>query len=423
VSDKKFVSNFITMLTGNTISQLIPFLVASFLTRIYLPSEFGVFSNVLAISTLFGIVSCGRLELAIPLPKEKNESQDILFTALFFTFLITILSFVIFILKNHIGSFYRDNNLSNYLLYIPICVLSFGLLGVTNNWILRNNEYKVLSTIKIIQSIINNFGALLFGIIGFGIHGLIIAWLLSQFIPIFFILFKEKISWKKERFSFRTIKQVLKKYKDFPLINSLHAFTDIFATQVILFWMISAFFGEDNLGLFAQMNKYIKAPIVLITSAVSQIFYVEVSKAINDKRFIMPYLKQAIKTTIFFAIPFSLVILFFAPQLFSIYLGKKFIDYGLAGEMAQAILPILFLMFIISPISGLPILFKKQTKAFSMSLFGYGIAILGLFVGDFYNLTIFNSLIIYSCMFSIYYIMLLLWYIKMIKSHDFHLKV
>jgi O-antigen/teichoic acid export membrane protein len=187
--------------------------------------------------------------------------------------------------------------------------------------------------------------------------------------------------------------------------------------------MISAFFGEDNLGLFAQMNKYIKAPIVLITSAVSQIFYVEVSKAINDKRFIMPYLKQAIKTTIFFAIPFSLVILFFAPQLFSIYLGKKFIDYGLAGEMAQAILPILFLMFIISPISGLPILFKKQTKAFSMSLFGYGIAILGLFVGDFYNLTIFNSLIIYSCMFSIYYIMLLLWYIKMIKSHDFHLKV
>jgi O-antigen/teichoic acid export membrane protein len=411
------------MLTGNTISQLIPFLVASFLTRIYLPSEFGVFSNVLALSTLFGIVSCGRLELAIPLPKEKNESQDILFTALFFTFLITILSFVIFILKNHIGSFYRDNNLSNYLLYVPICVLSFGLLGVTNNWILRNNEYKVLSTIKIIQSIINNFGALLFGIIGFGIHGLIIAWLLSQFIPIFFILFKEKISWKKERFSFRTIKQVLKKYKDFPLINSLHAFTDIFATQVILFWMISAFFGEDNLGLFAQMNKYIKAPIVLITSAVSQIFYVEVSKAINDKRFIMPYLKQAIKTTIFFAIPFSLVILFFAPQLFSIYLGKKFIDYGLAGEMAQAILPILFLMFIISPISGLPILFKKQTKAFSMSLFGYGIAILGLFVGDFYNLTIFNSLIIYSCMFSIYYIMLLLWYIKMIKSHDFHLKV
>jgi O-antigen/teichoic acid export membrane protein len=423
VLDKKFASNFVTMLTGNTISQLIPFLVASFLTRIYLPSEFGVFSNVLALSTLFGIVSCGRLELAIPLPKEKNESQDILFTALFFTLVITILSFVIFLFKYQIGTFYKDNELSNYLLYLPICVLSFGLLGVTNNWILRNNQYKVLSTIKIIQSVINNFGALLLGIIGFGIHGLLIAWLFSQFIPVIYILFKEKISWKKDRFTFGTIKNVLKNYKDFPLINSLHAFTDIFATQVILFWMISAFFGEDNLGLFAQMNKYIKAPIVLITSAVSQVFYVEVSKAINDKRYIMPYLKQALKTTIFFAIPFSLLILFFAPQLFSLYLGEKFIDYGLAGQMAQAILPILFLMFVISPISGLPILFKRQAKAFSMSVFGYTIGIVGLFIGDYFNLNIFNSLLIYSSLFSIYYLMLLLWYVKMIKSHDSLLKI
>jgi lipopolysaccharide exporter len=169
------------------------------------------------------------------------------------------------------------------------------------------------------------------------------------------------------------------------------------------------------------MNKYIKAPIVLITSAVSQVFYVEVSKAINDKRHIMPYLKHALKTTIFFAVPFSIVILFFAPQLFSIYLGEKFIDYGLAGEMAQAILPILFLMFVISPISGLPILFNRQSKAFLMSVFGYTIGIIGLFIGNYYNLTIINSLIIYSSLFSIYYIMLLLWYVKMIKSHDSYL--
>lgn len=419
--DKKFVKNFITMLTGNTISQLIPFLIASFLSRIYLPSEFGLYSNVLALSTLFGIVSCARLELAIPLPKDKNESQDILFTALFFTLVITLLSFIIFIFKNQIGVFYNDNYLSNYLLYIPICVLSFGLLGVTNNWILRNNQYKLLSKIKIIQSIINNFGSLLLGFVGFGIHGLLIAWLLSQFIPVIYILFKEKIQWKKDRFTFGIIKNVIKKYKDFPLINSLHAFTDIFATQVILFWMISAFFGEDNLGLFAQMNKYIKAPIVLITSAVSQVFYVEVSKAINDKRHIMPYLKQALKTTVFFALPFSLVILFFAPQLFSIYLGEKFIDYGFAGKMAQAILPILFLMFVISPISGLPILFKRQAKAFSMSLFGYTIAIIGLLIGNYFNLNIFDSLLIYSSLFSIYYLMLLVWYVKMIKSHDSHL--
>lgn len=418
MSDKKFVKNFITLLTGNTISQLIPFVVASFLTRIYLPTEFGLFSNVLALSTLFGIVSCGRLELAIPLPKEKNKAQDILFTALLFTALVTIISLIVYIFSSSIGDFYNDQKLPNYLFYVPICVLSFGLLGVTNNWILRNKEYRVLSSIKILQSIINNFGALYFGYIGFGVHGLLIAWLLSQFIPVVYILFKEKISWNKNRFNKSVVMDVLINYKDFPLINSLHAFTDIFATQVVLFWIISTFFGDDNLGLFTQMNKYVKAPVILITSSVSQMFYVEVSKAINDGKLVMPFLKQTLKTTIIFAIPFIIILFFFAPIMFSIFFGTKFIDYGLAGEMAKCNLPILFFMFIVSPISGLPILFKKQKKAFLMSVFGYSLGLIGIYIGAYNKLGIYTSLLIYSILFSVYYIMLLTWYIQLIKKHD-----
>ncbi len=418
MADKKFIKNFVTMLTGNTISQLIPFLVASFLTRIYLPNEFGLFSNVLALSTLFGIVSCGRLELAIPLPKEKNKAQDILFTSLVLTVLVSLISCLIYIFSDSIGDFYNDEDLPNYLFYVPICVLSFGFLGVTNNWILRNKEYKVLSRVKIIQSIINNFGALFLGYIGFGIHGLLFAWLLSQFIPVVYILFKEKIKLEKNRFSKNIVVDILKNYKDFPMINSLHAFTDIFATQVIIFWVISTFYGDDNLGLFAQMNKYIKAPIVLITSSVSQIFYVEVSKAINEGKLVMPFLKQTIKTTLFFAIPFLLVLFFFAPQLFSWFFGTKFIDYGLAGEMAICNIPVLFFMFIVSPISGLPILFKKQKKAFLLSVIGYLFGLIGLYFGAISNLSIYSSLLIYSVLFSGYYLILLTWYIKLIKQHD-----
>lgn len=418
MSNNKFIKNFATMLTGNAVSQLIPFLVASFLTRIFLPNEFGVYSNVLALSTLFGIVSCGRLELAIPLPKEKSNAQDILFTSIILTFLISFISCLVYIFSEGIGDFYNDKELPAYLYYVPICVLSFGLLGVTNNWILRQKNYKLLSRIKIIQSIINNFGALFLGYLGFGVNGLIIAWLLSQFIPVIFILFKEKLKWERKRFTKEIIFKVLKEYKDFPMINSLHAFTDIFATQVIIFWIISTFYGDDNLGLFAQMNKYIKAPIVLITSSVSQIFYVEVSKAINNSKQVMPFLKQTIKTTLFFGVPFLLVLLFFGPQLFSWFFGKKFIDYGIAGEMARSNIPVLFFMFIISPVSGLPILFKKQKKAFLMSVYGYSIGLVALYFCSASKFSINSSLLIYSGVFSIYYISLLLWYIKLIKQHD-----
>ena len=130
--------------------------------------------------------------------------------------------------------------------------------------------------------------------------------------------------------------------------------------SVILFWIISNYYGDENLGLFTQMNKYVKAPIILITSAVSQLFFVEVSKAINDRKPVMPFLKQTLKTTVIFGIPFTIVLFLFAPQMFSWYFGSKFVDYRLAGEMVKCNLPILFLMFIVSPVSSLPILFKKQ---------------------------------------------------------------
>ena len=406
------------MLTGNVISQLIPFFVAGFLARIYLPHEFGVFINVMAISSMFGIVSSGRLELAIPLPKETKKAQDILFTALFFTFVVTIISFLVYFFSTSVGRFYNDPSLSDFLFYIPICVLSIGLNGVVNNWLLRGKLYKSISFIRIIQSVINNFGTLILGYFGFGINGLVFGWLLSQFFPVIYIFFKEKIIWEKDRFSFSTIKSVVLEYKDFPLINSLHAFVDIFATQVLLYGIISNFFGEDDLGLFAQMNKYIKAPILLITTSISQIFYIEASKAIQEKRFIMPYIKHVFKTNLLFALPFTLVLIIFGPTLFSLYLGTNFVDYRIAGEMARSIFPVLFLMFFVTPISGITILFNSQKKAFIFSFFGYTISCLGLIICAKFELNILISLVFYGVLFSLYYLALLIWYLKMIKNHD-----
>ena len=422
MTDKKFFKNFVTMLTGNTISQIIPFAVASILARTFLPSEFGLFSNLLALSTLFGIVSTGRLELAIPLPKEQNKAQDILIVSIIFTLFFTCLSSFLYFFAEDVGALYNDVQLKYYLFYIPICVLSIGALNLTNNWILRSKAYKRLSVIKIIQSVINNFGALILAYLGFGLHALILSWLASQFIPVVYILIKEKIKIDIKRFNFQTLISILKEYKEFPLINSIHAFTDIFATQVIIYWILLNFFGEDQLGLFTQMNKYIKAPIILVSSSVSQIFYVEVSKAIQEKRNIMPFLKQTIKTTLFFGVPFGLFILFFAQDAFSIFFGRKFIDYSFAGKMAQSILPILILMFVISPISGLPILFQKQKQNLIFALSGYVLGILGLFIGVLLKLDIYNTLIIYSLFYGSYYIIVFFWMRNMVMDHDNQLK-
>ena len=415
VGNKVYYRNFITMLSGNTLSQIIPFLVAPILARIFSPVDFAVVANFMAIVGVIGIVATGRLELAIPLPKDHSKAQEIVFTGLMITFLLGGLSLLIPLFSEQIGELYKDKILSDFLWLVPLSVVSFGLLGLANNWSLRYEKFQTISIGKIGQSLVNNGLDAILGYIGWGINGLIIAWLLSQYVNIFILLIGVKTKVKREDFGIITIKSTLKEYKDFPLINSIHAFTDIFVTQFLLFWLISTYFGYFELGLFAMMNKYVRAPIVLISSSVSQLFYIEAGKAINNGTSLVPILTKTIKTSVLFAIPFILILFFFGPIIFKWYLGDQ---WEQAGAYAQSITPMLFLSFIVSPISGLPIILNKQRGAFLFSLFGYAISLLTMLIALYYNLDFKISLWFYSGAFCVYYLLVLLWYFKLIMKNN-----
>ena len=239
-NNKVYYRNFLTMLSGNTVSQLIPFLIAPILSRTFSKEEFAVLANFMAIVGVIGIVATGRLELAIPLPKEKKRAQEIAFTGFMITLGLGLLSILLPIFAFQVGTLYTDPHLSKYFWLVPLSVISYGFLGLTNNWNLRHERFHSLSIGKIGQSIVNNGLAAILGYIGWGIDGLIISWLLSQYVNIFILLVGVDRKVKTKDFSILTIKSTLKEYKDFPMINSLHAFSDIFFTQFLLFWIISS---------------------------------------------------------------------------------------------------------------------------------------------------------------------------------------
>jgi O-antigen/teichoic acid export membrane protein len=161
------------------------------------------------------------------------------------------------------------------------------------------------------------------------------------------------------------------------------------------------------------MNKYVRAPIVLISSSVSQLFYVEAGKAIHARKSLFPILKKTIKTSVIFAIPFLLILVFFGPLIFKIYLGEK---WEIAGVYARCVAPMLLLYFILSPISGLPILLNKQKGAFVISLIGYSFTVLAIFIGIWQQLSFENTLWLYGSAFSLFYLGNLTWYFSLIKK-------
>lgn len=414
-SEKSYRFHFLTILSGNTLSQLIPFVIAPFLTRVFTKEDFGVNASWLSIVTLIGIISTGRLEMAIPLPKSDKESSQIFASGFIITVILTLLSGILILFDDEIARWYNDPGLKNYMWLVPIGVFSVGILGLTNNWALRFRKYRQISIGKVIQSLVNNIGALFLGYLAFGVWGLLIAWITSQLINTLILLNQKEVGRlvRRNLYQKKVLTKILKKYKEFPLINSIHAFTDIFATQFILFYIIAVYFSKEELGLFFIMHRYVRAPIVLISSSVSQLYYVEASKAIQQNESGLPMAFRTMKTAALFAIPFLVVLLLFAPAIFELYLGAEWRE---AGVYAQCISPMLFLSFFVSPLSGTPLIFNKQKTAFLISMFGYILTLGGLVVGYLLNLSFAESLLIYSLSFSLVYAVLLFWYLSLLRK-------
>jgi|TARA_R110000737_G_scaffold222262_1_gene237530 O-antigen/teichoic acid export membrane protein len=410
---KSYHRNFLTMLSGNTLSQIIPFIIAPILTRIFSPVDFAVFANFTAIAGMLGIVASGRLELAVTLPKEHKKAQDLIFAGIIFTFILGVLSLGFPLFSEQVGQFYDDDILPKYLWLIPLAVISYGFLGLSNNWAVREKRFNSLSSAKVLQSLVNNGLAALFGYIAWGVDGLIIAWLLSQYAGILVLVWGVERKTNRKDLDFKVFKSTVKEYKDFPLINSLHAFTDVFATQFLLFWLISTYFGLFELGIYALMFKYIKAPIALVTTSVSQLFYVEAAECINEGKSMRPIMFKTMKIAGLFAIPFGLGIIFFGEALFSWYLGE---EWGKAGVYAQRILPILLITFVLSPISVIPILFKKQAKSYLYSLFCYVVSLGALFVALLLGWNFEDALILYTAGYCVYYFAIFIWYNKLTQT-------
>lgn len=414
---RQYYKNFLTLLSGNTISQLVPFIVAPLIGRIYSPPEAATFSNFFAIVSVLGIIASGRLELAIPIVSKKRKAQDLVFSGLIFTAVITILSILIPVFSKQVGMFYSDEQLAHLLWLVPVSVLSYGLLLIANNWILRLQGYRFIAISKIAQAFSNNGLTVLLGFMKTGALGMAIGWLVAQFIGIFILASRisKKIVRRKTDFKFDLFKSTVVEFKDFPLINSAHAFMDVFVTQFLLFWIITISFGKIELGIYAMMFKYIRGPIGLITSSISQLFYVEAGTAINNRQPISHLFFRTIKITSVFGILFTIVVFFFGEQLFAWYLGEK---WRAGGIYAQCILPVLFFTFIASPVSGMTILFKKQLIGFILSLFCYTFSLLAFVVSIYFDWTFEQALMIYSGVFTIYYVSVLLWYMRLVRAYE-----
>ena len=77
----KFLSNVLTLMTGNGLSQLINIGGTLLLARLFAPEAFGSFALFVTLVSFLSVLGGGRYELAIMLPEKDEEAANVLFLA------------------------------------------------------------------------------------------------------------------------------------------------------------------------------------------------------------------------------------------------------------------------------------------------------------------------------------------------------
>ena len=78
----------LTLLAGGALAQALPLLLGPWLTRLYLPEEFGHYTVFAAVAANLAVVACGRYDFALPLARDEAEARDLM--ALCLRVLVTV---------------------------------------------------------------------------------------------------------------------------------------------------------------------------------------------------------------------------------------------------------------------------------------------------------------------------------------------
>ena len=354
-------------------AQALPVAAAPLLSRLFDPGQFGTFALFFSIASSLAVLSTGRYELAILLPTKKEDGFHLAVLSLGLTVCLGALAFPASLLAGgEVARWLRNPEIKGWLPFVPLSMFFLGSFQTLNYWANRLSRYRDMAVARTLQSGVMVAAALAFGVAGQRAGGLILGSLAGQVASVAFLgAAVARNGWPA--FNAASVWKQAERYKKFPLINTPHALMDILQLNGIVF-LISALFGKTQLGYYAMTMRVLRMPLAMIGTSVAQVFYHKSSERINAGKALHDLVRKTTVRLALLALPVFLVLFFTAPRVFSMVFGPQWRE---AGVYAKILAPWLYVNFIYSPVSQIPLLLNKQGTNFLVGL-GYNVLIVTL---------------------------------------------
>jgi O-antigen/teichoic acid export membrane protein len=399
----------LTLFSGSTIAQFIPVFISPILSRLFSPEEFGKLALFIALTTFVSGFMTGSYDMALMLPKRKNDALHVLAISLLLSLLTSLFVGIIFVVfGENIASYAGDVSVERYLLLAPVIVMLIGAYKTLNIWFTRYKNYGLLASTRIGQAFAGSATKLASGFAGFGFDGLVASVLIQNIVGsgILVYNFIRKEGAKLKVISRHGIVNNAKDYKDFPKYSAPQGMLDMVNKNGFIF-VFSSFYGVGALGLFDFGVGKVLKPLQMLGPSLSQVFYEKASQLRKTNECVWPLAKNILRLLIGVNALIVLIMLFWGPIIFATVFGP---EWEVAGVYARIVTPWFSMRFISSTLSTIPVLYSKQ-KEYFRKMFFLNLSIPGiLLVLGTLHIDLSTSLFVISSFATIYLALLILWF-------------
>ena len=417
--NKSFYGNVITLLKGNTIAQAIPLLISPILARIYSPDNFAVFGIYMSTLAILTVFVTGKYELAIMLPKSNRDALNVFALSTIITVITSIITLLI-----AVNPFFNFSELlslkieKKLILFLPLSVLLIGLYNSLHYLNNRNKQFTELAQTKVYRSLSSAIFNISFGLMGLTNIGLITSNIIAQsFANINLLRHNMFLKNLYSSISLLKMKKMLSKYSKFPIFDlPANLFFNLYSSMLVFYFSI--FMTPTIAGMYFFVNRLLKTPASFFVTSFQDVFFQKISEDSNNIGLQVEEFSKKIFSSLF--LPFFAMI--FLSYFYSdILFGNQWTD--LYKYFYCISLPV-FVSIINSPFAHVLKVLNKQEYSLILHAGRLFILITSLYLMSILNFELFEIIIIFSLLESLYYLLISIVTMKILNhSYVFYLKM
>jgi len=320
-------------MTGTAVAQAIGFALTPIISRLFTPSDFGVFGSYDAVLTVIAAGVTLDYSQAIMLPKEKKDAINLFILSCVSVAVISISCLALCLLF----PFYLQDIIKApntwVLALLVVAILVTGLNQSCQAWCVRVKAFKDTSASQVVRSLSSCGSQIGFGYFKGGSIGLIFSSILADLfasLNLLRVVFRDLWPSRRE-IQWVRMKQLAKEYRDFPVYSaSMNVINSLSIGLPVL--LLSHFYGIAVAGAYAFGMRIISAPMGFVLRALRQVLFQKAAETQSMGGRLMPlYVKI---TAGLFALAFfpTLVLFIWSPTLFIWIFGSQ---WHTAGDFAR----------------------------------------------------------------------------------------